>query len=192
MAFAVKTSVPEQRDSRTAVPEGAEERSDHDRLGGLYDRHGEKLRYLLVGVWNTALGYFLFLLALRVLGPPLQSLAGPGLGGWLAHYYYLVVQWAVWVLMVVNSTVMMKYFAFRSKGRLLHQIGRAYAVYLPAQGISTVLLWFTVKVAGLSPAVGQLLTIVVATVFSYIGHKYFTFRVPPEVGEVIPEELLDS
>jgi putative flippase GtrA len=160
-------------------------------VGALYDRHGEKLRYLIVGVWNTAVGYVVFLLALKYLGPPLQALSGPGVAGFLGHYYYLVVQWAVWVLMVVHSTVTMKYFAFRSKGRLLNQIGRAYLVYLPAQGISTVVLWLMVKVLGLSPAIGQLVTIVIATVFSYIGHKYFTFRVPLEVGEVVSEEMLD-
>ncbi len=168
----------------TPAPSGA--------LRGLYDRHGEKLRYLLVGVWNTALSYVAFLLALKYLGPPLQALSGsPGLLGWIGHYYYLVLQWAVWVVMVVNSTVTMKYFAFRSKGHLLHEIGRAYLVYLPAQGISTALLWFTVKAVGLSPAVGQFVTIVIATVFSYLGHKYFTFRVPLEVGEVPPQDLIE-
>jgi putative flippase GtrA len=161
-------------------------------IGTLYDRHGEKLRYLAVGVWNTLLGYVVFLLALKVFGPPLQTLDGQlGVAGWIGHYYYLVIQWAVWVFLVVNSTVTMKYFAFRSKGHLLHQIGRAYLVYLPAQGISTVVLWFTVKVLGLSPALGQLITIAIATVFSYLGHKYFTFRTPLEVGEVIPEDILD-
>lgn len=157
----------------------------------LYDRHGEKLRYLLVGVWNTALGYVVFLLALKFFGPPLQALSGPGIAGWISHYYYLVIQWAVWVVMVVNSTITMKYLAFRSKGRLLHQIGRAYLVYLPAQGISSVILWLTVKVFGLSPSIGQLITIVIATVFSYLGHKYFTFRVPLEVGEVAPRDLIE-
>ncbi len=161
-------------------------------IGDLYARHGEKLRYLVVGVWNTAFGYVVFLLALKFFGPPLQAVSDqPGLLGWLGHYYYLVIQWAVWVLLVVNSTITMKYFAFRSKGRLFHQIGRAYLVYLPAQGISSLILWFTVKVLGLSPAVGQLVTIVIATVFSYLGHKYFTFRTPLEVGEVIPEDMLD-
>ena len=161
-------------------------------LGTLYDRHGEKFRYLAVGVWNTALNYVLFLLALKYLGPRLQTLSGPGLAGWIGSYYYLVLQWALWVLMVVNSTATMKYFAFRSKGHLLHQIGRAYLVYLPAQGISTVILWMTVTVLGLSPAIGQLVAIAIATVFSYIGHKYFTFRTPLEVGEVIPEDMLDG
>jgi putative flippase GtrA len=161
-------------------------------LGRFNERHGEKLRYLLVGVWNTAIGYVVFLLALRYLGPTLQALSGSGLADWISHYYYLVVQWAVWVVMVVNSTVTMKYFAFRSKGHLLHQIGRAYLVYLPAQGLSSAILWLTVKVLGLSPAIGQLVTIAFATVFSYLGHKYFTFRVPLEVGEVPPEDLIEG
>jgi putative flippase GtrA len=162
-------------------------------IGKLYERHGEKLRYLVVGVWNTLLGYAVFLLALKLFGPAIQALSSkPGVAGLIGHFYYLVIQWAVWVLMVVNSTVTMKYFAFRSKGRLLHQIGRAYLVYLPAQGISSVILWFTVKVLGLSPGIGQLVTIAIATVFSYLGHKYFTFRTPLEVGEVIPEDMLES
>jgi len=64
-------------------------------------------------------------------------------------------------------------------------------VYLPAQGISSLLLWLAVQVLHLAPAVGQLLTIAFATVFSYIGHKYFTFRIPLETGEVPAEELLE-
>jgi putative flippase GtrA len=161
-------------------------------LGKLYDAHGEKLRYLFVGMWNTAVGYVVFLIALKYLGPPLQALTGPGLPGWIGRYYYLVIQWLIWVFMVVNSTVTMKYIAFRSKGHLLHQIGRAYLVYLPAQGISSVILWSTVKLFGLSPAIGQLVSIAFATVFSYLGHKYFTFRIPLEVGEVPPEDLIEG
>lgn len=161
-------------------------------LGRLTERHGEKLRYLVVGVWNTALGYLVFWLALKAFGPSLQTLSGPGPVGWIGHYYYLIVQWAVWVFMVVNSTVTMKYLAFRSKGHLVHQIGRAYLVYLPAQGLSSAILWVTVKVFGLPPEIGQLVTIAFATVFSYLGHKYFTFRVPLEVGEVPPEDLIEG
>jgi hypothetical protein len=104
--------------------------------------------------------------------------------------YYVVIQWIVWVVFVPVSTLTMKYFAFRSKGHWLHQIGRAYFVYIPAQGMSSLLLWLTVQVAHLSPQVGQLLTIVFATVFSYLGHKYFTFKTPLVVGEVPPEETI--
>ena len=41
----------------------------------LYHRHGDKLRFLLVGVLNAALGYGLFALLLLLLDSPLRSLS---------------------------------------------------------------------------------------------------------------------
>ena len=160
-----------------------EDRKGH--VGRLYDLHGEKVRYLLVGVVNTAISYVLFLALLGLLGSSLGSHGtATGLIGILARNYYLVAQWLGWVLMVPVSTTTMKYFAFRSGGKLRHQIPRAYLIYLPAQGLSSLLLWLTVRVIGMSPPVGQFITIVVTTIFSYLGHKYFTFRVPLTPGEV--------
>jgi hypothetical protein len=106
--------------------------------------------------------------------------------------YYLVVQWLGWIVAVPQSTLTMKYFAFKRGGRLLPQIGRAYFIYLPAQGLSSLILWLAVRVVGLTPQLGALLTIIVTTIFSYIGHKYFTFRTPLEVGEVPPEDMIEE
>jgi len=166
--------------------------SSSGKLAEIYDVHGEKLRYLIVGVCNTAVSYAMFLLLLAVLGPRLQSLSDSSVDllAQIGHGYYVVVQWITWVLMVPVSTTTMKYFAFRSSGNLLHQIGRGYLVYLPAQGLSSLILWLTVRVAGFSPPVGQLVAIMVTTIFSYLGHKYFTFRVPLDTGEVADENLL--
>jgi putative flippase GtrA len=164
------------------------------QLRALYELHGEKLRYLVVGVMNTVIGYAIFWVLLGTVGPPLHALSGFS-ASWISaigREYYLIVQWAGWVLAVPVSTTTMKYLAFRSKGKWLPQVGRAYFVYLPAQGIATVVLWASVKLAGLSPEVGQLATIAVTTVFSYLGHKYFTFRTPLEVGEVAEQELLEE
>ena len=147
-----------------------------ERLRGIYDAHGEKLRYLIVGVWNTIFSVLLFNILLLFLG----------------HQYYLVLFWVVWVFAVVQSTATMKYFAFRSTGNFWRQTGRAYLIYLPAQGLSTVLLWFAVTMMHVSPQIAQLMTILVTTVFSYVGHKYFTFRVPLEVGEVPDEALVEG
>jgi putative flippase GtrA len=151
-------------------------------MSDLYDLHGEKLRYLIVGVINTAISYVLFLALLALLGPALSSLADSSVRilSAIGRVYYLVVQWIGWVLMVPVSTTTMKYFAFRSKGNLWHELGKAYFVYLPAQGVSMATLWVSVSVLHLSPQFGQLLAIAFATVFSYLGHKYFTFRVQPE------------
>lgn len=142
----------------------------------LNDLHAEKLRFLGVGIWNTVFNMALFNVLLLVFG----------------HARYMVWFWVAWVLSVGQSTVTMKYVAFRSKGKLLPQIARAFMIYLPAQGIATALMWFAVEVAHLPPQIGQLLTISVTTVLSYLGHKYFTFRVPLEVGEVPPESLMEG
>jgi putative flippase GtrA len=154
-----------------------------DKLKGIYDVHGEKLRYVAVGAWNTAFSILLFNLILTVFG----------------HEHYLLLYWAAWTVAVVQSTVTMKYFVFRSQGHLLRQIGRAYVIYLPAQALSTVLLWLLtgllIKVhvpEGPSVRLAQLGAIMLTTVFSYFGHKYFTFRVPLDVGEVADEELIEG
>jgi hypothetical protein len=153
------------------------------RLGGAYARHGEKLRFLVVGLGNTCLGYAIFLLLLAALGPRLHVLESSPLPfvSPIGKDYYVLVQWVAWVVCVPLSTLTMRYFAFRSTGHRLRQIGRAYFVYLPAQVLSALLLWLTVHVAHVSPQVGQLVAIAFATVFSYLGHKYFTFKTPVAV-----------
>jgi putative flippase GtrA len=160
------------------------------RAGRLYEAHGEKLRYLVVGTCNTLLSYGLFVMLLALLGNPLHALSSStvpilALAG---RNYYILVQWVAWVLAVPPNALTMRHFAFRSTGNWRHQVFRAYFIYLPAQGLSSVVLLLTVRVAHLTPQVGQLAAVAVATVFTYLGHKYFTFREPPEGGEVPPRE----
>ena len=142
--------------------------------------HGEKLRFLVVGVYNTAASFALFALAIHWWSEPLASI----LGG-QEKVAALVIQWLVWVVAVVHSTLTMKYLVFRSRGSFAHEIGKAYLVYLPAQGISSAILWLVMAAfAWLAPGVssrlaamaGQGVAVIVSTVFSYIGHKHFTFR----------------
>jgi putative flippase GtrA len=144
----------------------------------MYEAHGEKLRYLVVGACNTALGYLLFLALLSWLGPVIEDMAASSVAvlSRVGENYYLAVQWVAWLLAVPLGTATLKYFAFRSPGRLPEQIGRSYLVYLPAPGLSSLVLWVAVAVVHLVPQVGQIAAIAAATVFSYLGHKYFTFR----------------
>lgn len=159
----------------------------------VYDRHGEKMRFLVVGVWNTAFSYALFWTGIHLFAGQVES--ATGLDPKLAA---VAIQWAAWVLAVVQSTVTMKYFVFRSRGHLGRQIMRAYFIYLPAQGLSSVILWTAMLVLSpglgsrLSAVLGQLVAIAVTTVFSYFGHKFFTFRIPLEVGEVPPQDLVEG
>lgn len=155
------------------------------RIAAIYDKHGEKLRFLVVGFGNTLISYGIFWVAITTLAGPLEVASGLD-----PKTVAVIVQWATWLLAVVVSTTTMKYFAFRSKGPLAPQVFRAYFIYLPAQGLSTAILWGSMHFLGLSAVVGQLMAIVTTTVFSYFGHKYFTFRIPLEIGDIPPEDLL--
>jgi putative flippase GtrA len=158
------------------------------RLKRLYAVHGDKVRYLVTGMFNTAFGYGMFVGMLALVGPPLKLLADSpvSLLALASVNYFLIAQWTSWVLAVPIGTLTMKHFAFRSKGDTRHEICRAYFVYLPALGISSAILWFTVRVLHLPPELGQIVTIGIATIFSYLGHKYYTFRVQPGIGAPPP------
>ena len=151
------------------------------RLRTLWDLHGDKLRYLIVGGWNTLFGYLLFLLLLALIGQPLHSLQGSSvpLLSWIGAGYYVTVSWIGWVAAVPQSTLTMKYLVFRSRGHVLTQVAKAYLVYIPSQVGGSVVLWFVVQVLGIRPEFGALVTLGVTTVASYLGHKYFTFKAPP-------------
>ena len=108
---------------------------------------GEKPRFLVIGAVNTLLGYLLFLALLATLGAWLESVPDSvsSVVTDVADHYYLVVQLVAWVIAVPLSATTMRHFVFRSKGRWLHQVGRAYLVYLPAQAVASVLLWLVVR-----------------------------------------------
>lgn len=110
-----------------------------------------------------------------------------------SQHHYVIVQWAGWALCVPISTYTMRKYVFKaSSGKFTHQLRRSYGIYLPAQLISMGLLIVFVNVFHLYPLVGQAGTIVVSTIMSYFGHKYFTFKTPLEVGEVVDENLFEN
>jgi putative flippase GtrA len=154
-----------------------------------YGRFGEQFRFLAAGGVNTVVGYGLFALGYWLLNPLFAPLAGAGsasmgsashsgLSVWIGQHSYAVIQWITWVCSVPFGAFTLKYFAFQSPGPYLPQAARSYLVYLPAQLVSNLLLILFVSRFHLHPLVAQLLTICIATVISYLGHKFFTFRKP--------------
>ena len=145
----------------------------------------QPLRFLIAGILNTVFAYILFAAGLFALTIPLLSV-----GGWVQTHYYLIIQWLMWVLSVPFGAFTLKYYAFQSAGPYLQQAMRSYGVYLPAQLLSSALLIVFVRLLsrlfpGLTSLmssfdatvlVAQLCAVACATVVSYFGHQYFTFR----------------
>ena len=150
----------------------------------------EPIRFLLAGGVNTVFGYLLFAVGLFLFTAPLEALT--------PSYYYLIIQWVMWVFSVPFGAFTLKYYAFQSEGPYLPQAAKSYVVYLPAQLLTTVLLFtFTHLLTGIFGTVAplviagrpidpmillaQLCSILFATIVSYFGHKFFTFRTPEEI-----------
>lgn len=137
----------------------------------------EKTRFLVAGAWNSAFNYAVFALLLWWLAPFADDLnaTGSAFAQWIGSRYFLSVQWFAWFVSVPQSTATFKIFVFRSHGGWGGEIVRSYAVFLPLQLFSSVMLWILSGRLGWPALLGQLVTMVVAAVLSYFGHKHFTF-----------------
>jgi len=139
----------------------------------------EFIRFLFIGGCNTVFNYAVFALLWWVLKPEASLLAAAQVAvlRFVGAHYYAVVSWIAWFLTVPVSTYTMRRFVFKRAGSYLGQVARAYGVYLPSQLVSSGIQIFCVQVLMLHPLLGQLVAVCFATAISYVGNKFFTFRV---------------
>jgi putative flippase GtrA len=142
---------------------------------------GQFVRYVIVGVWNTAFGF--------------STYAGIY---WLLHHkdvlhanMYGQVIAAQILSNFINITVAYlgyKFFVFKTKGNYLREWLKAMAVY--GSGFLPSLILLPSLVKGLqyvphmggtrAPYIASALLMGFGVFYSFIGHKKVTFRVPPE------------
>ena len=131
----------------------------------LYDRHGEKLRFLFVGGWNTAFGIGVLWLLDRYIPYDMNSL--------VQKEAVLIVSW---VISVTHNFFTFKLLVFRTEGNWLKEYLRMYVTYAATFLVQSVLILALSSWLGWSLFWANLPTVAVVTVMSYFGHKYFTFR----------------
>lgn len=123
-----------------------------------------ELRYLLVGGFNTLVGY------------------GLGVGLYLAladQLHILVIGVIANILANSVSFTTYKYLVFRSQGRWLVEYLRSYLVYGGSALVGIMLLWLLVDGLRLPIWLAQGLAMLITVVASYLGHDRITFRNPP-------------
>jgi putative flippase GtrA len=123
----------------------------------------ERVRFVLVGGVNTVLGYALFALFDQNHPEVLRSL--------LSLY-------GSYLISIVVAFILHRRFTFRvaGTGRLWVDLARFASVYAVSLAVNTVVLPVLIKWGGLAPLLAQALIVVVTTLISYFGHKYFSFR----------------
>ncbi len=118
---------------------------------------GSGVRYALVGVLNTAVGYAVFYLCLRL-----------GMG----HLVSLALSYAVGV---VHSFLWNRLWTFKAQGAVARQVPRFVVVTGLTFALNAAMLQGLVHV-GMRPDLGQLMCLVVTTVVGYFGHRLWSFR----------------
>lgn len=134
------------------------------RPGRLSATSNERLRYLVVGCWNTAFAYALFVALHR--GVP--------------SLHYMVVLVMTQVIGTLNAFITHRYFVFRVRGQLIVDLARFSLVYVGVFAFNLAALPLLVEGAGVDPVVVQGGILVMAVASSYLGHKHFSFRRSPK------------
>lgn len=149
-----------------------------DWLATGYARHGEKLRFLVVGGWNTVFSYGM----LWILDSMLHNVL-----------HYTLIMTLNWVIGVTHNLFTFKLLVFRTKGHWIREYLRSYVVYTGSYvlnlGIVAAIMELLrpsdlpVAIGGFALVVPKLMiaafpALAVVTVISYLGHKYFTYGRP--------------
>jgi len=126
----------------------------------------ERVRFVIIGGFNTVFGYGLFVL--------LELLFGHVTG-------YLVSLYGSYAIATIVAFFLHRNFTFRAagSGNIWLDFVRFQSVYVVSLVINTVALPLLVEVAHLNVLLAQALIVTVTTLVSYFGHKFFSFRRRP-------------
>lgn len=116
--------------------------------------------YLIIGGWNTLFGIGSYAVLYELLH---------------VHVNYLVLMIPANILAVTNAYFSYKFFVFRTRGNYVREYLRCYVVYGGSIVLGFVLMYILVSILGLHPILGQGLCVGITIIFSYIGHKHFSF-----------------
>jgi putative flippase GtrA len=123
--------------------------------------HSEKLRYLLVGGWNTVFGYLTGVTFFLMLSQ---------------HLNIILIAIISNIIAITMSFITYKILVFKTSGRWFTEYLKCYLVYGINALIGVFFLWLFVDRYSINIWLAQGAIIVLTVMFSYLLHKRFTFR----------------
>lgn len=119
-----------------------------------------RLRYLVVALTNTIVGYSLYAVVLVGLGEGAYLLA-------------LVISH---VFVTTMAFFLYRKFVFHVRGYHLLDYARFQMVYLLSLSLNAVLLALIVSTTAVGPVLGQAICLIIVAIGSFFGHRHFSFR----------------
>lgn len=120
----------------------------------------DKIRFFLVGGFNAAFSYVIFSIALYLIGQE--------------HYQICVA--LQWIISSVFSFVNQKLFVFCTKGRWVKEYLKCCTTWVVSYICNAVILELIVRFISKNVYIGQIFSILIASVVTYLLFKYFAFR----------------
>jgi putative flippase GtrA len=138
-------------------------------LDHLWLNYQTKVRFVLVGLWNTFFGYFVF----AGLDYLFNLFFSP------RYVAYMSAAVLANILAIMNAYIFHKFVTFRSPlwGRdIIPEFLRFFSMYLFSFFLGVALLPVFVELFHFDPKIAGALLIPITTVISYFGHSRFSFR----------------
>lgn len=118
----------------------------------------QEIRFLMVGVLNTIVGYGLYALFLAL------------------NINYLVANTMSTILGVLHSYMWNRFYTFKSKEKAFQEFLKFSLVYLVSYLLGTLTLFIMKDKLALSPYIAGFVNLFFTTLISFFGHKYFSFK----------------
>ena len=138
-------------------------------LDHLWLNHQKKVRFVLVGLWNTIFGYLVFV-GLDYL---FNLFFSP------RYVAYMSAAVLANILAILNAYIFHKFVTYRSPVRglaMIPEFVRFFSMYLFSFFLGLVLLPVFVELFLLDPKIAGALLIPITAIISYLGHSRFSFR----------------
>lgn len=132
-----------------------------NKILDIWFKIGEKVRFILVGGYNTVFSFLLFC--------------------WLEfsfhdHLHYLIILFISHMISVLNSFLTFRIFVFRSKGHIFLEYFKINIVYLGYYICNALLLYLLKDLLYIHILVSQFICIVILMIATYAAHKHFSFK----------------
>ena len=120
----------------------------------------DKIRFLFIGGINAAFSYIIFAIAVYLIGQE--------------HYQVCVaLQWAI---SSIFSFVNQKLFVFCTKGNWVKEYLKCCTTWVVSYAFNAVILEMIVRYITKNDYVGQIISICLAAIVTYILFKYYAFK----------------
>lgn len=133
------------------------------------DQHLTKIRFLIVGAWNTLVGWLLFVLFEMICSRVFNT----------RYVSYMTAMVLANVFSILNAYMCHRYFTFKSEKRGREMVAEFIKFCTTNAAVfvaNIVLLPFFVELVGLPPRIAAGFVISLCTVISYLGHSRFSFK----------------